>query len=102
MAISTSLFAPIYEEFLFRLGFRKVLGNNMLFVIISGVLFGLLHIFPLDDGVSLTLGIFQSISYVSMGIFLAYVYKKYNNIFYSIGIHFLNNFISILTMINML
>lgn len=102
MAISTSLLAPIYEELLFRLGFKKVFGNNMLFVVISGTLFGLLHVFPLEDGISLTLGIVQSISYVSMGIFLAYVYKKYNNIYYSIGIHFLNNFISILTMINML
>jgi len=102
MAISTSLLAPIYEELLFRLGFKKVFGNNMLFVLISGTLFGLLHVFPLEEGISLTLGIVQSISYVSMGIFLAFVYKKYNNIYYSIGIHFLNNFISILTMINML
>lgn len=102
MAISTSVLAPIYEELLFRLGFKKVFGNNMLFVVISGTLFGLLHVFPLEEGISLTLGIVQSISYVSMGIFLAYVYKKYNNIYYSIGIHFLNNFISILTMINML
>jgi len=102
MAISTSLLAPIYEELLFRLGFKKVLGNNIIFVIISGTLFGLLHVFPLDSGVSLTLGVIQSISYISMGIFLSYVYKKYNNIYYSIGIHFLNNFISILTMINMI
>lgn len=102
MAISTSLLAPVYEELLFRLGFKKVFGRNMFFVIISGTLFGLLHVFPLEEGISLTLGIIQSISYVSMGIFLAYVYKKYDNIYYSIGIHFLNNFISILTMINML
>ena len=102
MAVSTSILAPIYEELLFRLGFKKVFGNNMLFVIISGTLFGLLHVFPLDNGVSLTLGVVQSISYISMGIFLSYIYKKYNNIYYSIGVHFLNNFISILTMINML
>jgi len=102
MAISTSILAPIYEEFLFRLGFKKVLGNNILFVIVSGTLFGLLHVFPLEEGITLSLGIIQSISYVTMGILLAYVYKKYNNIYYSIGIHFLNNFISILTMINMI
>ena len=36
MAISTSLLAPIYEELLFRLGFKKVFGNNILFVVISG------------------------------------------------------------------
>lgn len=102
MAISTSLLAPVYEEILFRLGFKKVFGNNMLFVIISGFIFGLLHVFPLDEGISLTLGLVQSISYVSMGLFLAYAYKKHNNIYCTIGIHFLNNFISILTMINMM
>jgi len=102
MAISTSLLAPIYEELLFRLGFKKVFGNSILFVVISGFIFGLLHVFPLDNGVSLTLGLIQSISYVSMGLFLSYIYKKYNNIYYNIGIHFLNNFISILTMINMM
>lgn len=102
MAISTSFLAPIYEEILFRLGFKKVFGNNIFFVLISGTLFGLLHVFPLEEGITLSLGIIQSISYVTMGILLAYVYKKYNNIYYSIGIHFLNNFISILTMINMI
>lgn len=102
MVVTTSIFAPLYEETLFRLGFKKVLNKGILFIIISGLVFGLLHIFPLEDGVTLTLGIIQSISYVTMGIFLSYVYNKTDNIFISIGIHFLNNFISILTMINMM
>ena len=102
MVITTSILAPIYEEILFRLGFKKVFNKGLLFVLISGFVFGLLHVFPLTEGVSLTLGIVQSISYVTMGIFLAYIYNKTNNIFISIGVHFLNNFISILTMINMM
>ena len=101
MFISTALLAPVYEELLFRLGIKKVVGRNRWFIIISGTIFGLLHVFPLEEGVSLTLGLVQSISYVTMGLFLAYIYKKTNNIFISIGIHFLNNFLSILTMINM-
>lgn len=101
MVITTGFIGPFYEEGLFRLGFRKVIGNKFLFVIISGFVFGLMHIFPLSEGVSLTLGIIQSISYVTMGIFLACVYAKTDNIFTSIGVHLLNNLLSVLMMINM-
>lgn len=102
MVFTTSVLAPLYEETLFRLGFKKVIKNKILFVLISGFIFGIMHIFPLSDGVDLTLGIMQSITYVTMGIFLAYSYQKTNNIFTSIGIHFLNNFLSVLVMINMM
>ena len=55
MLFSTAIFAPFYEEILFRIGFKKVIKNKYLFVLISGFLFGILHVFPLDDGVSLLL-----------------------------------------------
>ena len=102
MLISGSVLAPFYEEGIFRLGIKKVLDNKWVFIIISGTIFGLMHIFPLDDGVTFTLGLIQSISYVTMGIFLSYIYYKSDNIYTSIGVHFLNNFLSMLVMINML
>lgn len=102
MAISTAVLAPFYEETLFRLGFKKVLNKGVLFVLVSGFVFGLLHVFPLSEGVTMTMGIIQSISYITMGIFLAYIYNKSDNIFISIGVHFLNNLLSVLTMINLM
>ena len=102
MIISTAIFAPFYEEVLFRLGIKKVLKNKYIFILISGMIFGLMHVFPLEEGVSLTLGIIQSITYVTMGMFLSYSYYKTNNIFISVGIHFLNNLLSVLAMINMM
>ena len=102
MVISTAILAPFYEEVLFRLGINKVLKNKYLFIIISGMIFGFMHVFPLDDGVTLALGMMQSINYVTMGIFLSYTYYKTDNIFISIGIHFLNNLLSVLAMINMI
>ena len=102
MVFTTSVLAPLYEETLFRLGFRKVINNRFWFVIISGFIFGIMHVFPLAEGIDVMLGILQSISYVTMGIFLAYSYQRTNNIFTSIGIHFLNNFLSVLVMINMM
>lgn len=102
MVISTAILAPFYEEILFRLGVKKVLKNKYFFIVISGMVFGLMHVFPLDDGITLVLGIIQSITYVTMGMFLSYSYYKTDNIFTSIGIHFLNNLLSILAMINMI
>lgn len=101
MFISTVILAPFYEEILFRLGFKKLLKNKYIFITISGAIFGLLHVFPLEEGISLALGITQSISYVTMGIFLSYIYYKNDNIFISIGVHFLNNLLSILAMLSM-
>lgn len=102
MIFTTSILGPFYEEILFRLGFKKVLGKGMWFVLISGFIFGVMHVFPLENGMPLILGVVQSISYITMGIFLAHIYNKTDNIFLSVGVHFLNNFLSVLTMINML
>lgn len=97
IAFTSVVLAPIYEEVLFRLGFKKCIKNKILFVIISGFVFGFIHIFPTD--LSLKLAIFQVIPYVTMGMCLAYYYQKYNNIFYSILLHFYNNFFSIIVLL---
>ena len=101
MLITAAFLAPLYEETLFRLGIKKIIKNKYLFIILSGAIFGLLHIFPLDDNITLLVGAIQSISYVTMGIFFSYIYYKTDNIFINTGIHFLNNFLSVLTMINL-
>ena len=101
MIISTSILAPFYEECLFRMGIRKVIKNRFIYIIVSGSLFGLLHVFPLDEGISVLVGVVQSISYVTMGLFFSYIYSKTDNIFNTISIHFLNNFLSVLTMLSM-
>ena len=100
--ISSSLLAPVYEELLFRLGIKRVIKNKYLFIISSGLIFGLLHIFPLSEGITLALGLILSITYVTMGIFLAYIYENSGNIVNSIGVHFLNNLLCILVVINSL
>ena len=101
MIISSSFIAPFYEEGLFRLGFKKVFNNKWLFIIISGSLFGFLHVFPLN-GLPLIVGLVQSILYVIMGMVLSYIYYKYDNIYMSIGVHFLNNLLSMLIIIKMI
>ena len=100
MLITTGFLGPIYEEVLFRLGIKTVIKNKYLFILTSGLIFGLIHIFPLAEGISILLGLIQSITYVTMGLFLAYIYEKSDNVFNSIGVHLLNNLLSVLVMIN--
>lgn len=97
IAFTSVILAPVYEETLFRLGFKKCINNKILFVLISGCIFGFIHIFPTD--LDFGLAILQAIPYVTMGICLAYYYQKYDNICYSILLHFYNNLFSILVLI---
>ena len=97
MLISTSILAPIVEEGVFRLSLRKIIDNKTLFILISGLIFGLMHIFPTD--LSLDFALIQAITYVTMGFFLAYTYVETNNIWIVISIHAINNLISMLSIL---
>ena len=99
MLISTAILAPIVEEGIFRLAFRKVINNKYLFMIISGLVFGFLHIFPTE--LSMSIALTYSITYVTMGVYLAYVYVETDNIWFPIIMHALNNLISMLAIIMM-
>lgn len=43
IAFSSCIFAPFAEEIIFRKSLRKVFNNDVLFIIFSGLLFGLVH-----------------------------------------------------------
>lgn len=92
MFISTCILAPFVEEGIFRLGLRSVIKEKYLFIAISGLVFGFMHIFPTE--LPLYVALIQSIVYVAMGICLAYMYTETDNIWIAIIIHALNNFLS--------
>lgn len=94
MLLTSSITTPFVEEGIFRLGISKIIKNKHLFIIISGLVFGFLHIFPTD--LNITYALISSIPYVTMGMVLAYIYKKEDNIYYPIILHGLNNFISMI------
>ena len=86
------IYAPIVEESLFRGCIRRFISNDNLFIIISGIVFGLLHtIFAESNIVNL---IVLAIPYGAMGSFLAYIYVKTNNMMCNITYHALNNMIA--------
>lgn len=97
MLMSTVVLAPIVEEGIFRLGLRKVINNKYIFVIVSGLIFGFMHIFPTD--LSMSVALTYSITYVTMGVCLAYIYTETDNIWVCILIHAINNLLSMLFII---
>ena len=92
MTISIALFAPFIEEMVFRYSFSTLIKNDTLFIIISSLVFGLLH------GIGIV-----TILYVMLGALLALIYLKTNkNVIASTIAHILNNGFAIITMLIML
>ena len=85
------IYAPIAEELLFRGCLRKIIKNDKLFIVISGILFGAWHVIGYEQSLIQYLFI---IPYSVIGILLSNIYCKTNNLTTNIGIHFLNNLIA--------
>lgn len=91
------VWAPIVEELVFRGAIGRFIKNNILFILISGIIFGLIHTF---DEASIDKVIILGIPYICCGIFLAFIYRKTNNIASSMLVHFINNaFASIISIL---
>ena len=87
----TTLYAPFAEEAIFRLCTGKLVKNKYLFIIISGFLFGFLHVLGKFNNINEFLYIFQ---YAVFGICLAKAYYDSKNIYVSMSIHFIQNFVA--------
>lgn len=85
---SAVLLAPFLEEFIFRLGFKSMIKNNVIYIIISGLIFGSLHL--LGTKIDYLLPIYL-ISYCSCGWAFAYMMAKSNNILISTAFHLMHN-----------
>ena len=96
IALLSTLYAPFAEELMFRGVFRKFINSKYLFILVSGILFGLIHV--IDD--SKTLAEFSYIIvYSSLGMFLASLYYKTNNLWTNITFHFLQNALGVIGML---
>lgn len=90
MCFSTVIYAPIVEEITFRKSIRNVISNKYLYIFVSGVIFGLIHITGQSTDFN---DILMSIPYIIMGLDFAYICYKSNNIFTTIMLHSIHNFI---------
>ena len=87
------IYAPLIEECIFRLNLKKVITNKIVFIIISGILFGLGHV--VNSSASI-LDFVPVLQYSVLGICLAKAYSDTNNILVSISMHFIQNFLAAL------
>ena len=85
--LSAVVYAPIVEELTFRLAIRKLFKNDYLFIAVSGISFGLLHVI----GSPTILEYLYIIPYAIPGFIFAYILVKTKNIFNTIGLHFIHN-----------
>lgn len=86
--ISAVILAPILEELVFRLSLKNVLGNNWLFILSSGLIFGGIHII---SSYTSPMDLLYLIPYGSFGVAFGYILVKSKNIFVSMGFHFMHN-----------
>ena len=94
--ISAALIAPLMEELVFRMGFKKIFKNKYLFILISGLVFGGLHVI---GNINTPYDYLFLLPYCLPGIILAYVYYISDNIFTSLGIHFIHNLFMLIVQI---
>ena len=88
MLIGSVIISPIFEEILYRvLMYNKLkeISNAFIAILISSILFALLHI----PGYGFNIKIF---CFVLDGILLTYCYEKTDNIYVPILVHSINNF----------
>ncbi len=86
------IWAPLVEEVIFREVLRNFIRNNKLFIILSAIIFGLLH--TMYESTILNM-VILAIPYAILGGFFAYIYTKTENIVNSIWLHAFNNAIAI-------
>ena len=100
MLINVGFLGPMVEELVFRKTFRDAIKNKWLFIIISGLIFGGMHVVGSYTGLVDLLFI---IPYSCLGFAFAAAYYNTDTIFTSITLHMIHNTIltvtSILTLV---
>ena len=91
------IYAPIVEEAIFRGSLRRFIKNDKIFIVLSGLSFGLLH--TVMSEATIVSALVMSLPYVTMGLFLAYLYVKSNNIFCNMTYHMLQNSLAMIMVI---
>lgn len=87
MIISAVIFAPIVEETIFRLSIRNFIRNDKLFIFVSGIIFGGLHVLGSES----LINYIYIIPYSIPGFVFAYTLVKSKNIFVPMSLHFFHN-----------
>lgn len=85
---SAVLFAPLVEELVFRQAFKYIFSSKVLFVFMSALVFGGLHVISSMESF---LDLLYIIPYGAPGAVFAYMLVKTDNIFVPMSFHFMHN-----------
>ncbi len=96
MLFTCSIIAPIFEEMVFRISLNGFIKKKWLFIAISGILFGLLHVLGSYNSI---LDFLYIIPYGAMGCCFAFLLSKSKNVTLPIIIHMIHNTILVLVQI---
>lgn len=95
MIFSSCIYAPFAEEMVFRKSLRNCFNNKVLYILLSGLIFGSMHLLSASNLVELVF----LIPYSSLGCAFAYMYSKTDNIFVPMSFHMMHNTIIVLNYI---
>jgi len=93
MLIDAGILSPFNEELVFRKTLKDIFKNKWIFIILSFLLFGGVHVL---SSAKTTLDYFYIIPYGALGAAFAYAYYETDNIFTPISLHMIHNIILIL------
>lgn len=85
---SSVIYAPIVEELIFRRSLKNIIPNKILFILVSGLVFGGLHII---SGFSGPMDLLYLIPYCAPGFAFAYILADSDNVLIPISLHFMHN-----------
>jgi len=92
--LSVIIFGPFVEEMVFRMAFKDVFNKKIVFILVSGIIFGSLHVIGVVTNIYELLYL---IPYCSLGLAFAAIYDYSDNIFISYLIHLLHNSLTAIT-----
>ncbi len=95
-ALIAIILAPITEELVFRRSFKNFTNNKLLFALVTGLIFGGIHVISSLTSLKDLIMLIHLIPYSSVGIALGYAYKEHNNILGTMSIHALHNLIAVI------
>lgn len=98
MIFSSCIYAPFTEEMVFRKSLRNCFNNKVLYILLSGLIFGSMHLLSASNLIELVF----LIPYSSLGCVFAYMYYKTNNIFVPMTFHMVHNTIIVINYLLML
>lgn len=93
MIFNAVIYAPLIEELTFRKSIKDCVSNKWIYVLTSGLVFGMLHIISY---ITSPIDLVYLIPYSALGISFALLYHKTNNIFSTISVHAMHNLLAVI------